>query len=102
MQNHLEIDQRSLALARAVVAEIDGDPKRTGLKKARETCSRWFRDNPAPAIAEWLRILNQQWEYVRALLLSEDELGQRLRQSSPFCGIISPKTRWAIYRQFSL
>jgi len=101
MKTHQEIDQRSLALARAVVEIIDRDPERMGLQKARETCARWFRDNPAPAIAEWLPILKQPWEEVRAVLLDESEQGQRLRQSSPFCGIISPRTRWEIYRRFS-
>jgi len=101
MKSHFEIDQRSLALARAVAAEIDHDPERRGLQKARGTCLRWFRNYPAPAVAEWLDILNQQWDDVRAVLLNEDELGQRLRQSSPFCGIISSKTRWNIYRRFT-
>ncbi len=101
MKSHFEIDQRSLVLARAVADEIDHDPERRGLQKARETCLRWFRNNPTPAIAEWLQILNQQWDDVRRALLNEDELGQRLRQSSPFCGILTPKTRWTIYRHFN-
>jgi len=101
MKSHHEIDRRSLALARAVVAEIDHDPERRGLQKARATCLRWFRDSPAPAVAEWLKILNRQWDDVRAVLLNEGELGQRLRQSSPFCGILSPRTRWNIYRRFT-
>ena len=101
MKTHEEIDQRSLTLARAVAVEIDRDPERRGLQKARETCARWFRDTPAPALAEWLVILNQEWDQVRAVLLNEHEEGRRLRQSSPFCGILSPRTRWDIYRRFS-
>jgi len=101
MKSHFEIDQRSLALARAVAAEIDHDPERRGLQKAQETCLRWFRNNPVPAVEEWLQILNQEWDDVRAVLLNENEQGQRLRQSSPFCGILTPKTRWSIYRQFN-
>ena len=101
MKTHEEIDQRSLALARAVAVEIDRDPERRGLRKARETCARWFRDTPAPALAEWLVILNQEWDQVRTVLLNEHEEGRRLRESSPFCGILSPRTRWDIYRRFS-
>lgn len=101
MKSHRDIDQRSLALARAVVEIIDRDTERMGLRKARETCMRWFRGNPAPAISEWLRILKQPWEEVRTVLLDESEQGQRLRQSSPFCGILSPGIRWEIYRRFA-
>jgi hypothetical protein len=59
VRTHQEIDQRSLALAQAGVAKIDGDPARAGLERARETCARWHRDNPVPAVAEWLAILKQ-------------------------------------------
>jgi hypothetical protein len=101
MKTHEEIDQRSLALARAVAVEIDRDPERRGLLRARKTCARWLNDTPAPVLAEWLVILNQEWDQVRAVLLDEHEEGRRLRQSSPFCGILSPKKRWDIYRRFS-
>ena len=101
MKTHEVIDRRSLALAHAVAVEIDRDPERQGLQKARETCARWFRDTPAPALAEWLVILTQEWDQVRTVLLNEHEEGCRLRQSSPFCGILSPRTRWGIYRHFS-
>jgi len=40
MKTHEEIDQRSLALAHAVAAEIDRDPERQGLQKARKICAR--------------------------------------------------------------
>jgi len=101
MKSHRDIDQRSLALARAVAEIIDRDTERLGLQKARETCMRWFHDNPAPAISEWLHILKQPWEEVRTVLLDESEQGQRLRQSSPFCGILSPRIRWEIYRRYA-
>ena len=100
VKTHLEIDRRSLALARAVAAVIDGDRTREGLKKARENCSRWYREDRSPAIAEWIGILKQDWPRIRRILLDEGEEGQRLRQSSPFCGILSPRERWAIYKRF--
>ena len=99
MKRHDQIDKRSLALTRRIVALIDADPQRKGLDKARATCARWYRDNPVPAVAEWIGILQGDWATVRAVLLDESEEGQRLRQSSPFCGILSPKERWAIYRR---
>lgn len=100
MKTHQEIDQRSLALARAVVSVIDRDLERKGLRKARENCSRWYRVDRSPAIAEWLAILKQDWPQIRKVLLDKGEEGRRLRQNSPFCGVLSPRERWDIYRRF--
>ena len=101
MRTHEGIDLRSLALARAVVGIIDRDPARGGLEKARQTCARWLRESPSPAIAEWAGILEGEWAQVRLVLLDPGQEGRRLRQSSPFCGILTPRERWEIYRRFS-
>jgi hypothetical protein len=101
VKTHQTIDRRSLALAQAIVAVIDADPLRRGLAMARETCARWHRDNPSPAFAEWLELLKSDWEQIRAVLLDAGPDGQRLRQNSPFCGVLTPAKRWAIYRQFA-
>jgi hypothetical protein len=101
MKTHEQIDRRSLALARAVVEAIDQDPARVGLERARSTCKRWTLQSPSPAVAEWSRILEREWEAIRLLLLDPGEEGRRLRQSSPFCGVLSPRERWEIYRQFA-
>jgi hypothetical protein len=101
MKTHEEVDRRSLALARAVVDAIDRDSSRDGLAKARKTCARWQRQSPSPAIAEWLVILQRDWEEIRPILLDPGEEGRRLRQSNPFCGVLSPRERWEIYRRFS-
>ena len=98
MKTHAEIDRRSLELARAVVSKIDADPQRRGLEHARGVCRRWYARDPAPAHREWLDILSRPWEEVRRVLLEESERGQRLRQSAPFCGILTPQERWSIYR----
>lgn len=100
MKTHELIDRRSLALARAVVAVIDADPLRKGLLMARATCARWLDCTPSPVIREWHEILQGDWSSIRTVLLDEGQEGQRLRQSNPFCGILSNKERWTIYRQF--
>lgn len=99
-RTHQQIDQRSLAMARVIVARIDRDPARAGLAKAKATCQRWFEQRPQPAVREWLEILSRPWEEVRAVLLDESEVGQRLRQSDPFCGILTPQERWEIYKAY--
>ncbi len=85
-------------MARAIVDKIDRDPQRRGLQKARAVCQRWFQERPHRATGEWLALLEKPWEEIRQLLLEESERGRRLRQSDPFCGILSPRERWEIYR----
>ncbi|MGK2859913.1 MAG: hypothetical protein ACSLFQ_22175 [Thermoanaerobaculia bacterium] len=99
MRSHETIDQRSLAMVRAIVAKIDADPERKGLEHAREVCRNWVKAGNRPAM-EWSAIIARPWEEIRAILLDESDEGQRLRQSDPFCGILSPEERWKIYREF--
>ena len=98
MKTHEQIDRRSLALAQAVADVIDRDPTGVDLDRARTTCRRWYQETPSPAVEEWGRILGLEWEAIRQRLLDPGEEGRRLRQSSPFCGILSPRERWEIYR----
>ena len=100
MRTHQEIDRRSLALARLIVERIDGDPERAGLEDARRTCRRWLTGGDSLALREWLEILEGPWEEIRSVLLDPGERGQRLRQSSPFCGVLTPQERWEVYRSF--
>jgi hypothetical protein len=46
-----------------------------------------------------MAILQGSWPEIRSVLLDESEEGKRLRQNSPFCGILTPVERWAIYRE---
>ena len=57
MKTHQDIDQRSLTMARAIVARIDADP----LTQAKDLCQRWYRERNAPAYREWLDILERPW-----------------------------------------
>jgi len=100
MRTHADIDARSLALARAVAARIDADPGLAGLARAGAVCRRWCDMGVAPA-REWMDLLGRaSWPEVRRALLDESEDGRRRRQNSPFCGILTPRERWAIYRRF--
>jgi hypothetical protein len=98
MKTHEAIDRRSLAMARRIVAKIDADPQQRGFAHAREVCARWVAQGNVPA-REWMTLLERSWPEVRALLLDESDEGQRLRQSDPFCGILTPAERWEIYRE---
>ncbi len=100
MKTHEQIDRRGLELARLIVERIDADPERSGLEKARACCESWLAKGPDPVFLEWRRILDLPWEQVRDILLADTEEGRRLRQSSPFCGILSPQERWQVFKEF--
>ena len=98
MRRHEDIDRRSLEMVRRIVAKIDADPERRGLAHARDVCQRWVAQGVVSA-REWLTLLERPWEDVRAILQDESDEGQRLRQTDPFCGILTPAERWQIYRE---
>lgn len=98
MRTHQQIDRRSLEMVRRIVEKIDADPSRAGFQRAKDVCHRWVEQGNIPA-REWLIILERPWDEVRAILLDESDEGQRLRQSDPFTGILTPQERWAIYRE---
>ena len=85
-------------MVREIVAKIEADPERRGFERAKDVCRRWVERGNVPA-REWLAILARPWDEVRAVLLDESDEGQRLRQSDPFCGILTPQERWKIYRE---
>jgi hypothetical protein len=98
VKTHEAIDRRSLTMVRRIVEKIDGDPAQDGLAHAREVCARWVERGNRAAV-EWMLILQRPWPEIRSVLLDESEEGKRLRQTDPFCGILTPAERWEIYRE---
>ncbi|HMP75454.1 MAG TPA: hypothetical protein PKE12_04060 [Kiritimatiellia bacterium] len=98
--HHRDIEERSLLLARAIAERIDADPLRCGVDQARAVCRRWRETGDSRDLRIWSETLEKPWEEIRAVLLDSSEGGRRLRQSNPFCGILTPQERWAIYREF--
>jgi hypothetical protein len=74
------------------------------LEIPRANLSRWRERNAdSPSLlrcyAEWESILTRPLEQICALLVAETEEGQRLRQNSPFAGVLSPAEVWEIKDQ---
>ena len=97
--NHATIDQVSLQLARQVARRVRLHPEL--LDVARANLARWTRQNASASsllrcYSEWQQLLNLPVSEVCDLLCAETEEGQRLRQNSPFVGILSPAEVWAI------
>lgn len=99
--DHGRLEERSLALHRLVSRKVLAKPAL--LDKARETLTRWqgMEGSPRMALAEWDRILSGSAGQVAQFLTERSERAIRLRQSSPFCGILTEDERRAIYESYS-
>jgi hypothetical protein len=101
-RTHEWIDQRSLALDKAIVEKLRAQPAL--LQRAKDNLRRWIQERQPkapPALLEWQEILDT-WPLDRILefLGSSEEEPRRLRQSSPFCGILSEEERTAIFQEY--
>ena len=99
MRSHEWIDERSLALHEAVAARLEADPQL--LEVARANLKRWLAATPAAPLREWQRLLDTlSLPQLLRLLRARDEESARLRQSSPFAGLLPPAERQAILHRY--
>jgi hypothetical protein len=101
-RTHEWIDRRSLAFDLAIADMIRTQPNL--LRNAQDTLDRWIerrRPSVPPVLLQWQEILSS-WplERILDLLTSFEEEPRRLRQSSPFCGILPRETRLAILKEY--
>ena len=101
-RSHHWIDARSLALGRAVAQKLEANPQL--LELARRNLERWIRaagDAPLAAHLEWQRLLqSESLPEIVSRLRSDSEDARRLRQSSPFAGLLSPQERWHVLNDY--
>jgi len=102
MRSHEWIDQRSLALDRLIAEKLAAQPEL--LDRAVQTLERWIaqrQPQPPTVLLEWQRVIRERsLAETLALLRSDSDEARRLRQSSPFCGILSLEERSAIFREY--
>lgn len=99
--SHRLLEARSLAMHAVIARKIERDPRL--LQIARNNVERWNIQQRADApawLSEWRQILEQPWENIAALITEPSENGARLRQSTPFAGILTNQERWRIYAAF--
>jgi hypothetical protein len=101
--NHSETDQVSLELARRVAEKLRWQPELIDF--ARANLARWSqRNHSTPSLlrcySEWQQILSRPPEEIRTLLCSESDEAQRLRQNSPFAGVLTPAEVWEVKSRF--
>ena len=100
--SHRLLEARSLAMHAVIAQKIEKDPKL--LEVPRNNLKRWnarWENNEAPAwYDEWRGIMNRPWLEIAAIITEPSEEGARLRQSSPFAGVLSAAERRRIYEAF--
>ena len=96
---HEAHDEISLEIGRHVAARLREQPAL--LQIARDNLARWLRQNAdAPGLIrcyrEWLAILERSPGEICQILCADTEEGRRLRQNSPFAGVLPPAEVWSI------
>jgi hypothetical protein len=101
--NHRNTDQVSLELARRVAERLRSRPEL--LDVARTNLARWTAKNAsAPSLLrcyeQWRAILARPVDDICQVLCAPTEESQRLRQNSPFAGVMTPAEVWEIKSRF--
>ena len=99
--SHQWVDAMNLELSRRIASKIRREPELFG--QAVKTLRHWkkIRRPAPPALLEWERILQRNSpEQVLALFTQPNEEGSRLRQSAPFCGILTERQADRLYREW--
>ena len=100
INDHTRINERSLALHVRVAEKLTADPSLLDI--ARQNIGRWqsSSDAASPALAEWRQILDGSLADIVNLLIERSERATRLRQSSPFAGVLTEAERLAIFAAY--
>ena len=99
---HSRREIQSLEIHRRIAGLLITEPGQV-IGKALGNLDSWLtsRNGPVPnsAYQEWRALLQTRTpEEIASLIVSDDEGAARLRQSSPFAGILSPQELWSIKR----
>ena len=99
---HARREIQSLEIHRRVARLLIKEPQQV-IAKAQHNLNSWLqlhRNTVLESIyQEWWCILDSRTpEEIASLIVSNEEDAVRLRQSSPFVGILSPQEIWSIKR----
>lgn len=102
MDKQRRIEQRILAQHQIVAQQLRANPDNV-LAHARANLARWkakYEDEAQPAyLHEWETLLAGPLNRVEEVLTADSEDAKRLRSSSPFAGVVTPRERWSLYRR---
>lgn len=99
--SHRLLEARSLAMHAVIARKIERDPALLAI--ACRNIERWsarYADEIPAWLKDWRAVLTQPWQLVAALITEPSEHAARLRQSSPFAGVLTNEERWRIHEAF--
>ncbi|RZD13863.1 MAG: hypothetical protein EVJ47_08770 [Candidatus Acidulodesulfobacterium ferriphilum] len=101
VSDHNRIDTRSLVMHRVIAEKLMQNPEL--LQKAKDNIKRWrMQGVEVSAFKEWENIIDSGLNNVIRIITANTEESARLRQSTPFTGILTPKERKNIYESFTI
>lgn len=97
MDLHRLSEERSIAYHRVIAGRLGERPEI--LEKARRRVEGWLAEGAPFYARKWAEILAGDVASIAAFLVERSELADELRSSSPFAGALTPRERWAIWRE---
>lgn len=99
--DHRMLDVRSLAMHCRIARKIDTNTALLEIPKRNLKRWRKMKSGAMPVyLDEWQQILDYPWPEVAAFITSFSDEAVRLRQSSPFAGVLTSKERKQVYDAF--
>ncbi|MBI4192293.1 MAG: hypothetical protein HY525_17360 [Betaproteobacteria bacterium] len=98
---HRIIEARSLAMHCLTAQKIERNLAL--LDQVRRTLATWrsrYGEDTPRALDEWEAILRRPWPEIAAFITDQGARAARLRQSTPFAGVLSPRERERVYAAF--
>jgi hypothetical protein len=101
---HTMIDARNRELHQIIAGKIRQNPAL--IQQVQKILARWLRamdqsERGYSSLVEWQRLLEKQpLNQVLDFISSEDEEACRLRQSTPFVGLLTDQERLAVFRKY--
>jgi hypothetical protein len=84
-----------------IAQKIERDPGLLSIP--RRNLSRWkarWQDAAPTWLDEWQRVVEQPWPVIASLITELSENATRLRQSTPFAGVLTASERKRIHEAF--
>jgi hypothetical protein len=84
-----------------IAQKIAADPRL--LDVARRNLAAWaerYGGSVPRALDEWRAVLDRPWPEIAALITDPGESATRMRQSSPFAGVLTARERRRVYEAF--